>query len=286
MQLALLVFFICGLKVSLTRLLQQRPALSVEQEHQLDVIFLPNGKALEALSLGYKNALADLLWFKTISYFGKHYRSDQDYRWFGHMCDLVSTLDPKREHVYEFCSTLLAWEAQAPQKAITLLNRATAEFPEHWRFFYLRAFTYMYFLQDDHKAKEDLVHASKLPNVQPIVRRLAAKKIATLQDPKSAVEFLSELITQSKDPYQAKALKKRLKEARYELDLQTLEQAVLVFKQNAARTPRDLQELQSAGIIAALPKDPFGGEYYFDLQSGEVKSTSNRKRLSQGKAGR
>lgn len=277
---AFLLALITSLACLYPKLVQTRPTLSAEQQHQLEVLLLPSGKALRLLSLGYENAFADLLWFKTISYFGKHYRSDQDYRWFGHMCDLVSSLDARRKHVYEFCGTLLAWEAQAPEKALALLNRAVGIFPDYWRFYYLRGFTYMYFLEDEQKAKEDFVFAAKLPDVPPFVARMAAKKIANLQDPRSAVTFLTEIITQSKDPYQVKALQKRLKESRYEADLQALDQAVQIFKQREQRAPRDLQELQTAGIIGSVPQDPFGGTYYLDADSGEAKSSSNRKRLT------
>src|SRR5437879_4358280 len=39
-----------------------------------ELIYLPPTRVLRAVSLGYEHALADVLWFRTINYFGEHYR--------------------------------------------------------------------------------------------------------------------------------------------------------------------------------------------------------------------
>ena len=77
------------------------------------------------MALGWRNALADVLWFRTISYFGAHYRSDHTYPWLASMCDLVTDLDPRAEHVYRFAGVILPWEAEPGRRR----HRAAAEGP-------------------------------------------------------------------------------------------------------------------------------------------------------------
>ena len=181
-------------------------------EQTEEVLYLPNGRALQFISFGYRNALAQLLWFNTISYFGKHYRQDQNYRWLAHMCRLVNDLNPLAEHVYLFCSAMLSWEAGAPQAAVTLLSRGIEMQPANWYLYYLRGFTYMLFLKDAARAKEDLVAASKLPGAEPFVARIAAKKIAELDTPQTAVEFLQQMLLGAGDPAARQALDGKLQD--------------------------------------------------------------------------
>lgn len=244
-----------------------------------EVLYLPDGEALELMSFGYRNVLADVLWFNTINYFGKHYHTDQDYRWLAHMCDLVVRLDPEAFHVYEFGSTMLGWEMNQPRKAIALLDRGIEAFPDSWRLYYLRGFTYMFFLKDPERAQADFITASKKPGAHYITARLAAKGLATQDDPETAIAFLNDMLETTEDPSARRALEHRLDEAVYERDMRFLERAVSIFRERHGRLPKEIGELASGGIVTRLPRDPFGGRYYIDESSGEPRSTSGRKRL-------
>jgi len=243
-------------------------------------LYLPGERGLKFLSFGYQNILSDLLWFKTVSYFGKHYASDRDYTWLKHMCKIVSTLDPRKQHVYEFCSTMLAWEVGNPKAGIEFLSAAIAQFPRNWHLYFLRGFNYLFFLDDPQAAQNDFVKAASLPNAEPIAARLAAKSMIDTSDPETAISFLAQMISRAKEPAQRKALEKRLKEAAYERDLRRLEGALEIFATRQGRRAASLEELVSAGIVKRLPKDPFSGDYYLDTDQKTVKSTSNKKRLS------
>jgi hypothetical protein len=52
-----------------------------------------------------------------------------------------------------------------------------------------------------------------------------------------------------------------------------LERAVATFTERSGRKPAALDELVEAGIIRALPRDPYGGRFYLDAD-GAVKTTS------------
>lgn len=164
-----------------------------------EVLYLPNIKAIKFASFGYKNFLADIIWFKTINYFGKHYRADRNYRWLFTLCDLITTLNPDAEHVYEFGAMMLAWEQNVPDKAIELLDKALSTKRESWTLFYYRGIFKLYFKKDNEGALNDFIEASKLPGVHTTVIGLASKKLAELNDENEGVKFLESILNTTTD---------------------------------------------------------------------------------------
>lgn len=248
-----------------------------------EVLYLPNGEGLEVISFGYQNVLADILWFNTVNYFGKHFRQDKNYQWFSHMCDLVTTLNPEAHHVFHFCGTMLSWEANLPNQAIEILTKAIQMHPNKWEYHYLRGFSYMFFLKDNIKAKEDLVRAAQLPDADPLIKRLAAKQIALLDDPDTAIDFLTNLLKQAESESEIKVLQERLSEAFFERDLILLRRAVDLFEAKFNRRPETINELSEQGIVKSDFKDPFGGIYTYDANTGEIGSTSKKRGLKRKK---
>ena len=104
--------------------LEQSIELSPEQVREAEVLYLPNGTALDFISFGYRNFLADVLWFQTVNYFGKHFRTDRNYEWLAKMCDLVTDLDPGAAHAYEFAALMLAWLSGVVLGILGLLSAA------------------------------------------------------------------------------------------------------------------------------------------------------------------
>jgi len=275
----LIIFLGVGL-LGLRELRELRTTDLKDEAQTSEVLYLPNGKALKFISFGYQNVLANVLWFNAISYFGKHYRSDQNYLWLFHMADLVTTLDPKAIFAYEFTSTMLSWEAGKPDQAVALLSKAIDSHPQNWKLWYIRGFTFMYFLHEPENAKKDFLKASELPGAHPLVARLASKVLAMQDSPEVAADFLKGALLTVRDPIARSALEERLKEAYLEIDLKRLGQAVQLFKNKTDRNPTEINELLSSGIVKSLPKDPFGGTYFLDPDTGEIKTTSQRNGLS------
>lgn len=190
---------------------------SDDKSQAKEVLYLPSGTGLRFISFGFNNALSQLLWFNTINYFGKHYAQERDYRWLAHMCNLVTDLNPQALHVFRFCSLMLAWEANAAAGAVELLGKAIEHHPDNWELFYLRAITRLIFLKDNREAKNDLIQAARLPDAHPLVVRLAAREISSLDHPTTALQFLEEIIATTEDPSARHALRSRADEIEKEL---------------------------------------------------------------------
>lgn len=241
-----------------------------------EALYLPSGKGLHFISFGFRNILANVLWFNAINYFGKHYATDRNFKWLGHMCNLVTDLNPRALHVYHFGGMMLAWEANLPESSVELVTKGIKHLPSDWSLMYLRGFTYMYFLKDNVRAKEDFVAAAKLPNAPAFIATLASKKLADLNSPQQAITFLNDMIRNTTDATVRSALEARLKEAIFAFSLDVLEEKVLLFQARRGTLPQDLSELVKESYLPSLPKDPYGGE--FIIEQGQIRSTSGRKR--------
>lgn len=263
-----------GASLSIPRISAINSALRQNQTPNQGGLYLPDVEAIKFISFGYRNAASHFMWFKTISYFGEHFSTDRDLRWLKHMCFLTLELDPQSRHAYQFCSNMLSWEADDPNGAVEILNKAVTNFPDEWLFLYLRGFTKHYFLKDNAGARDDFVASSHKNNAPSLVMRLAAKQLAQLNTPDAAIEFLSGMLATEKDKRAREALLGRLKEAVRSRDIGKLDQAVEIFAARTGSKPRHLDELVSSGIVTKVENDPFGGTYLIDETSGKVSSTS------------
>jgi len=241
-----------------------------------DPLYLPEAKYVKLVTLGFDSFFSKILWFNTVNYFGKQYEKSRDFRWLAHMCDLVTTLDHNAEHIYEFCGTLLSWMAKEPTESNRILTRAIDHQPNKWRFRYLRGFNYWYFLDRLDLAKEDFTLASKLPGAPPFIASLASRLIANEDNPDTAIDFLTDLIDNTDDDKVKDALSEKLKLAYISKHKQMLSKAVGIFEKRYGEKPNSLKLLVTKKILTALPKEPFSGKYYIDLETGEIVSSSGK----------
>jgi hypothetical protein len=198
--------------ISVPKLENLSPRKNIQTETFAEALYLPKIEAVTLLSFGHTNALAQILWFNTMSYFGKHYRSDQKYVWLAHMCDLVTQLDQRNTHFYSFCSMMLAWEAHDVASANQILLRAINSQPENWYWRYLRGFNASFFENNAQRAQDEFVAASQLPNHPPFIARLAARKVEELQSREAAIDFLRSTIARTQEESVRHALRSRLNE--------------------------------------------------------------------------
>lgn len=250
-----------------------RAALALPER---EPVYLPRAEYLRPMALGWRNALADLLWFRTISYFGAHYRSDHTYPWLAAMCDLVTDLDPRAVHVYRFAGVILPWEANQVDAGIALLKKGLREFPDDWMLHYHLGFHYYFFKNDIDAALAALRDAIALPGAHPSLARLAAVLAQRQYGPETTLAFLQELSDTVDSKEVRGVVAEHMREARLAADLDHLQTAVETYRQRSGALPRSLPALVEAGLLPAVPRDPFGGVYELDPATGAVRSSSGR----------
>jgi hypothetical protein len=95
---------------------------------------LPSPNQVVALSLGYRAALADLIWANVLVSYGLHFQEKRRFEFVGNYLDTINALDPKYEAPYRFADTLLTLQPQAVpsenyDKAREILQRGMKELP-------------------------------------------------------------------------------------------------------------------------------------------------------------
>ena len=261
----------CATVVAVTGIRIDRSAAAMPVDAQ--PVYLPKAEYLRPMALGWQNALADVLWFRTISYFGEHYHSDRTYPWLASMCDLVTDLDPRALHVYRFAGVILPWEADQADAGIRLLEKGLRQFPDSWLLHYFLGFNHLFFKNDHARALEHLRTAIALPGVHPAIARLASVLAAEQYGPEATLAFLTEMQANAEGDVRA-VIAEPVREAQLAADLARLGAARDAYVERLGRAPASPQALVDAGLLAALPSDPFGGRYEFDPRSGEPLSTS------------
>jgi hypothetical protein len=129
---ALLVALVAAVGVGLTR-----PSLAVQFHHvrlTSDVYPLPSPEQTVAASLGWRSALADVLYAHVLVSSGLHLQEKRRFEFVGNYLDTINALDPKFRSPYRFADTLLTIGAVAPHhsdyvKAREILERGMAERP-------------------------------------------------------------------------------------------------------------------------------------------------------------
>jgi tetratricopeptide (TPR) repeat protein len=199
-----------------------RPALA-ERFHELrvtsDTYALPPSDQIVAASLGYRAALADLIYGHVLVSYGLHFQEKRRFEFVGEYLDAINALDPRFRDPYRFADTLLVLAPVAPrlqeyQKARAILERGLRELPydtELW----LTAGQYMSylappFLEDPAMKKEWRARgaqvlaracelASNNENV-PYHCITAAKMLKNAGAREAAIESLQRMIAVSDDP--------------------------------------------------------------------------------------
>ncbi|MGH7255085.1 MAG: hypothetical protein ACREI3_04840, partial [Nitrospirales bacterium] len=87
-----------------------------------ELSYLPKGEYLRVAVLGYRQAVADLIWLKAVQHFGTKYQTKEGYRWAYHAVDVLTDLDPKFSFAYQAAGTILGVWAGLPKESIALLK--------------------------------------------------------------------------------------------------------------------------------------------------------------------
>ena len=71
-------------------------------------LYIPTGKVLPYITLGYDQLLANVFWLKAGLYFGEKYLTDKNYTYLFHLLDFVTDLDPRFLVPYIFGGVVFA----------------------------------------------------------------------------------------------------------------------------------------------------------------------------------
>ncbi len=247
-----------------------------------DMKYLPSGQFLKGAALAYDELFADYLWIKAIVYFGDHFQTDKSYKWLYHLLDIISTLDPYFEYVYEFGGVALAYWAKDISHSIKLLKKGMINVPKthkrYWTIPFFLGFNYMYYKKDFATAARYLEEATKYPEHPRYLPLLVARLYSNARDPEIAIKFLQEIYRSTENEEAKKNLMKRIKEVIVERDILILEDARDQYRKKTGLSPSNLKELVSSGFLKEIPPEPFEGKYFIK-EDHSIHSSIVKKRM-------
>ncbi len=254
-----------------------------QKKERIFTVSLP-GKLVKLVALDFSGLISDVLFLDLAVFFGDPNKKI-DPRFIDRVLELaenITLLDPRFQDPY-YLAEAVVWESDPKRidRINRLLERATRYRTWDGWFPFMQGFNHFFFRRDYHAAARSLKISSERPGVPRLAAGLATRMYQRSGSTLSAVLFLKEMLKREKDPERIEEFKLRLM-AFYRLWV--LEQAMDRFFAKYKRRPERLEELVSAGIIPAIPEDPYGGRFYIRkdgrviTDSGFFKSFEARKK--------
>ena len=263
--------------IALQQTLDQRLNRDVTRIEELAQ--LPRGEYLKPMLLGYQHVGADFLWLQLLQVLGKKKTTADEYEWIYHALDVITTLDPQYDYAYYVGGVVLTNLANRTDLSNRLLEKGFAANPAIWNLPFLLGYNYYFILGDAARGAEYMAAAAKLPGGPSYLPGLASRMYAEASSPEVALQLLKALWHQTQDREMRDVLENRAKEIIIQRDIQALESAREAYRGKHGRLPTSLNDLVMSGEVRRIPDEPFGGSYNFDVQTGEVSSSSHPARL-------
>ena len=261
-----------GVQTTRARLVE----LDTKQRHTKELLYLPNGLYLKALSLGHAPLVADFVYLWAIQYYSDYEQSDR-YRYVEHVFgDVIGQLDPNYTDPYWLGSVILTTEANDVEGGLRLLDKGFKNNPTAWILPFLAGWECDHVKQFD-RAAEYFDRAAKAPGAPPDLFRLKAGMTALTGNLREAIARWKDVLDDPRNDDGARAIARRqIRTLVVRADTQDLDAAIAAFRQRNGRLPHVLEELVSAGLIGTVPQDPDGNPYEYDRTTGKVSSTATR----------
>ena len=234
-----------------------------------EVLFIPSGRILRRLSLGYEGLLADIYWTRAVQYFGrKRLAHSTEFTLLGPLLQITTELDPHLLIAYRFGSVFLAEKqprgAGQPLEALALLRRGIVANPDYWRLWEDVGFVYYWDLQDYAAAARSFETGSERPGAMRWMRVMAAQVTAAGGQLATSKVLWSEIARQAEDQQVRRSALEHLAAIQAKLEMNKLEELLAVYASRQGKPAGSLQALVAAGYLRALPRDPSGTFYLLD----------------------
>jgi tetratricopeptide (TPR) repeat protein len=116
---------------------------------QQERLYFPSGEFLAESALGFREAMADYLWFRFVQYYGNFAKGNNDFRYFELLINGIIKLDPQFLEAYYFAS-LVYWSSYGDvENSINMLKRGILAHPDKAKLPFQIGFIY-YVMEHDY----------------------------------------------------------------------------------------------------------------------------------------
>ncbi len=220
------------------RILDETPLVATA-----DVIYVPDERVSRLTMLGYDQAAADLLWLRTLGYFGAHFSTDRRYEWLEFFIDQIISFDPLFKKVYHWAGANVLYGRQFTNENVRLSNRfyeqALVRFPEDYEAAYRLGLNYYIELRAKDPAKkrrfqekglEYLEMAANMPDAPHRLRNLVASIAVRGGAISIGLQYLLDQLVVETDPGRRAGLKARIARLKAGVNTEELAAAAAEFR--------------------------------------------------------
>lgn len=226
-----------------------------------EVLYVPSGKVLKRMSLGYSGLLADIYWTRAVQYFGgKRLEDAERYDLLGPLLDITTDLDPHLLIAYEDGSIFLSQPppkgAGDPEKAVALLEKGIRENPDEWQLYFSLGFVHYMDRKDYKAAALAFKRGAETSKAHPWLRVMAATMAEHANDASTAYNIWKFVDDTTQDKMLKENAEQHLDALQSDHNVTELEQRIAAFQQKTGHLPANWQDLGREGLLGGVPLDP------------------------------
>ena len=206
--------------LSLHRLEAQRTFIP----QNMDSFYLPSERVLKVTSLGYRHMLADLMWVKTLMYFGAELNGPRRQTWLAAHAWRVIALDPTFELAYQWAGAAMLYggriiDNETVRASNEFYRAALRRFPTNWKYPAALAFNLVYELkaatpEEAERNRAEAIElfraASRMAGAPPYLRVFTITQLTKAGMNQLAAEYVREAYAAAQDEKERQLLAKRL----------------------------------------------------------------------------
>jgi hypothetical protein len=236
-----------------------------------EVLYLPSGKTVKKLSLGYSGLLADIYWTRAVQYFGAQHMGggSQHYELLAPLLDITTDLDPNLIVAYETGAIFLSLKqpdgAGQPDRAAALVEKGIRANPSYWRLYFTLGFIHYADRHDPKAAQQAFEKGSEVPGALPWMKVMAARMAEHADDSTTAAYLWKAIYDTTRDKGIKVTAEKHLVSLRVESELDELERRTKAYHERRGVYPEEWADLVRAGLLRGIPVDPNGVPYKLRL---------------------
>ena len=153
-----------------------------------EVRHLPSPAVARHLAFGYEHLAADLMWIRTVQYFGKHLETDEQYPRLRPLLEVTVGIDPRFIEAYRY-GALFLWIAGDAPAALAFLEEGYRNNPERWELPHDLGRIYFLQLHEHAQALRWWTITERLPGAPPYLPRFIARLHGRVGNVETALEL-------------------------------------------------------------------------------------------------
>lgn len=234
------------------------------------LLYLPNGRYLKTVSLGFSQLWADVIYLWSIQFYSEEGRAAKG-EYLEHIFgSVLAELDPHYLDPYLTGALIMSMEAGEVELALRLLDKGLENNPENWILAADAGFYAYLQLHDYERAEAYFGRAVEMPGAPPVLARLRAGMAAKRGAKQEAYLAWLEIYETSDDDYVRIISFRHVHDLKIELDVERLQSEVAAYRERTGRYPERLEILVESGRLPMIPTDPQQLPYLYNPDTGRV----------------